>query len=364
MRIIHYIPSIDRSAGGTSTYMQVLAKALGRMAELHVITHASPNPLPLENCEIHLVPRWRPFSSIWRETVSAIVKGVDPDIVHVNCCWTPDCAAVQVLAQIMGYKVALTPHGMLEPWIIRRHYLTRKLPALLLYQKKAICKADIIHATADSERDNLLNLGYNSNVKVVKLGIDVGGIAMRSDWQKKRRILFLSRVHVKKGVNFLIEAASQLREELQGYRIVVAGEGDAEYVESLKRQVTSLGLEDIVELVGGVYGEQKWELYRNSDFFVLPTHSENFGLAIAEALSSGTPVITTVGTPWSDLNESCSGACIEVGAQPLTGALRRFLCLSDAEREEMGRNGRKLAEDRYSDSKMAEGMMALYDGVG
>lgn len=363
MKIIHYIPSIDRMAGGISTYMQVLAKPLGTMAEVHIMTHASENPLPMENCKVHDIPRYRPFSGVWKKAVVDLLDSVRPDIVHVNCCWTPDCAMIQRLAQKWGYKVVLTPHGMLEPWIIKRHYWTRKVPALWLYQKAAVQRADCVQATAESERDNLLKLGYNSNIKVVRLGIDAESIEMKKSWKKTRQILFLSRVHVKKGINFLVEAADVLRNELQGYKILVAGEGDADYVEALKRMICDRGLQDIVQLIGGVYGDEKWRLFQTSDFFVLPTHSENFGLAIAESLASGTPVITTVGTPWSDLNSSEAGAWIEIGTEPLVETLRRFLSLSEDELETMGRNGRKLIETKYSAHVMAEQMMEVYKSV-
>ena len=361
MKIVHYIPSIDRTAGGTSTYMQVLAKGLGELAEVHIITHVSENPLAMENCTVHYVPEYNPFKGTWRKKVAEMMEEVRPDIVHVNCCWMPACAVVQRIAQKHGYKVVLTPHGMLEPWNIKRHYWTRKVPALLLYQKAVVRKADCIQSTAESERDNLLKLGYNSNIKVVKLGIDADGIDMKRSWKKTRQILFLSRVHVKKGINFLIEAAVALRSELQGYKILVAGEGDADYVAEMKRMIADNGLQDIVQLVGGVYGDEKWRLFQTSDFFVLPTHSENFGLAIAESLASGTPVITTVGTPWNDLNDTNSGAWIEVGTQPLVETLRRFLALSDEELEAMGRNGRKLIEEKYSAHVMAKEMMKVYE---
>lgn len=361
MKIIHYIPSIDRTAGGTSTCMQVLAKGLGELAEVHIITHASENPLAMENCTVHYVSEYNPFKGAWRKRVAEMMEEVMPDIVHVNCCWMPACAAVQRIAQKHGYKVVLTPHGMLEPWIIKRHYWTRKVPALLLYQKAAVRKADCIQSTAESERDNLLKLGYNKNIKVVRLGIDADGIEMKRSWKKTRQILFLSRVHVKKGINFLIEAAAVLRSELQGYKILVAGEGDADYVAEMKRMIADNGLQDIVQLVGGVYGDEKWRLFQTSDFFVLPTHSENFGLAIAESLASGTPVITTVGTPWHDLNDTNSGAWIEIGTQPLVETLRKFLALSDGELEAMGRNGRRLIEEKYSAHVMAKEMMEVYE---
>lgn len=360
MRVIHYIPGIDRTWGGTSTYMQVLAKSLGKLAEVHVLTHVSANPLPMENCQVHFVPRYRPFSHTWKSTILALLEEIKPDVVHINCCWTPDCAAIQRVAQRQGYKVVLTPHGMLEPWIVHRHYWTRKLPALWLYQRAAIRKADCLQATADSERDNLLALGYNRNIHVVKLGIDADGIEMKKSWKRTRQILFLSRVHVKKGINYLIEAVAILRSQLQSYKIVVAGEGDGEYVANLKLQIHAEGLDDMVELIGGVYGEQKWNLYQKADFFVLPTNSENFGLAIAEALASGTPVITTKGTPWSDLNKAEAGDWIEIGTQPLVESLRKFIMLSADDLERMGRNGRNLIETRYSAKVMAKEMMTMY----
>ena len=363
MRVLHYIPSLDRTSGGTSTYMQVLAKELGRIAEVHIITHGSENPLTVENCTVHDVAGYSPLNGKFKREVEALFDAIRPDIVHVNCCWMPACAVVQRLAQRRGYKVVLTPHGMLEPWIVKRHYWTRKLPALMLYQKAAVQKADCLQATAESERENLLKLGYNRNIHVVRLGIDAEGIALKPAWKRTKQILFLSRVHVKKGINFLIEAAETLRKELEGYRIVVAGEGEADYVASLTEMIRAKGLQDIVQLTGGVYGEEKWRLFQTSDFFVLPTHSENFGLAIAESLASGTPVITTTGTPWSDLNTCHAGAWIEVGTQPLVETLRGFLALTDDEREAMGRNGRRLIEEKYSAKVMAEQMLHVYNHV-
>ena len=202
MKIIHYIPSIDRIAGGTSTYMQVLGKELGKLAEVHIITHASENPLPIDNCQIHYVSGYNPLKGSFNIEVNKLFDVLKPDLVHVNCCWMPACAFVQKMAQKRNIKVVLTPHGMLEPWIIKRHYWTRKLPALLLYQKAAIQNADCLQATAEDEKNNLSKLGYNSNIKVVKLGIDAESIAMKTSWKKSKQLLFLSRVHVKKGINW------------------------------------------------------------------------------------------------------------------------------------------------------------------
>lgn len=95
MKIIHYIPSIDRKAGGTSTYMQILGKELGKLAEVHIITHASENPLPIDNCQIHYVSGYNPLKGSFKIEVNKLFDVLKPDLVHVNCCWMPACSLVQ-----------------------------------------------------------------------------------------------------------------------------------------------------------------------------------------------------------------------------------------------------------------------------
>lgn len=270
---------------------------------------------------------------------------------------------LQRWAQSCGHKVVLTPHGMLEPWIMQRHYWTRKFPALLLYQKSAVVRAERLHATAESEKENLLALGYNNKISVIANGVDVDSIEMKTSWKRNKEILFLSRVHVKKGINFLIEAVAELKSELHGYTVRIAGEGEESYINELKRRASDLGIADIIRFEGGVYGDRKWELFRRADLFVLPTHSENFGIVVAEALASGTPVVTTEGTPWSDLHDYGCGWWTAVGTEPMVAALRSFLGLSEEELEAKGRNGRRLVEEKYSERKVAEEFVEMYNNM-
>lgn len=361
MKIIHYIPSIDRSCGGTTEYVRLLAEKLGQQSELHVVAHTSLHPVEMEYCRVHFIQKyiWGDMKKEWM----ALLDKVKPDIVHVHGCWNFQCAWVPKWSQSKGYKVILTPHGMLEPWIMKRNYWIKKLPALMLYQKKAICKADYIHATAESEKENLLQLGYNGKIKVIPNAVNVDNIKMKDSWQRTKTILFLSRIHEKKGLNFLIEAASILKKELNGYQIVIAGEGDTSYIETLKQMTLQADVQDIITFAGGVYGEEKWNLFRKADVFVLPTFSENFGIAIAEALASGTPVITTKGTPWTDLEKYGCGWHTDIGSLPTVNALKEFLQLDEMTLELMGRNGRRLIEEKYSTQSMADEMMELYKHV-
>lgn len=363
MKVVHYIPSIDRTSGGVGAYMQLLAKELGKLCDLYIVTSASENPLPIENANIITIPsKLTEFRKMKKEWCN-LLNEIKPDIVHVNCCWMPQSAFTQKWAQKLGYKVILSPHGMLEPWIISRHYWTKKVPALLLYQKAAVVNADCIHATAESEKDNLLKLGYNSKVEVVANGIDVDSVVMKDNWERKKNILFLSRVHVKKGIEFLLEAIAMIKDKIEGYTINIAGEGESEYILSLKDKAKELGIGDIVNFCGGVYGEKKWELFREADVFVLPTYSENFGIVVGEALACGTPVITTKGTPWEELKTEHSGWWTEIGTEATKEALLSFLTLSEDELKDMGNNGRKLVENRYSTRKIAQEMYSLYNKI-
>lgn len=177
---------------------------------------------------------------------------------------------------------------------------------------------------------------------------------------KEKENLILIQSPRKKGIEFLLEAVAIVKEQLTDYTINIAGEGDADYIASLKNKAKELGIEKLINFRGGVYGEEKWKLFREADVFVLPTYSENFGIVVGEALACGTPVITTKGTPWEELNTEHCGWWTEIGTEATKEALLSFLNISTCELQEMGYNGRKLIENKYSTKKIAHDMLLLY----
>lgn len=361
MKILHYIPSIDEKSGGVGAYMQLLTRDLGKNCDLHVLTHKGDNERILENCTVHYMPyKWLPWDNCRKEFLS-ILKELNPDVFHTNSCWMPVSALTAMWAKKEGYKVVYTPHGMLEPYAIKRHFWTKKLPAIILFQKKALQVCDLIHSTADMEKQNLLNLGWNNNVHVIANCVQIDDIEMKTSWKKTKKVLFLSRVHPKKGIHFLIEAVSQLKNEFEDYTFTIAGPGEDEYVNELKSLANSQGVANLFHFVGPVFGSAKWPLYRDADLFVLPTISENFGIVVPEALASGTPVICTNGAPWKELNDNNCGWCTDVGSEPIVGALKKFLLCSEKDLEIMGRNGRKLVEDKYASTTVATQFVAMYN---
>ena len=364
MKILHYIPSIDRTSGGVGAYMQLLTTELGKLVELHVATHREANPLTLENCTVHYIPKNNnPFSNKGKTEFLTLLNDIKPDVFHTNSCWLPLSARTTIWAKNIGYTVVYTPHGMLEPWIMKRHYWTKKFPASLLFQKRGIQIANVIHATAESEKHNLTQLGWNNNIEVIPNCVEIDKITMKESWIRNKNILFLSRIHVKKGINFLIEAIANLKADLQGYTINIAGEGEESYINELKQLASKLGVADLIHFIGGVYGDKKWELFKKADLFVLPTHSENFGIVVAEALACGIPVVTTQGTPWQELESYHCGWWTEIGTEATTKALKEFLQCTETQLEQMGKNGKKLIEEKYSSQKVAQDMVELYKKV-
>jgi glycosyltransferase involved in cell wall biosynthesis len=240
------------------------------------------------------------------------------------------------------------------------------MPALWLYQKRAIKMADYIHATAEMEKKNIQKLAYNNKIKYIPNGVIVDKAGMKSSWKKTKKILFMSRIHSKKGVDLLIDAISVIKDFLSGYRVIIAGDndtGDKGYLDKMKMKVRELNLHHLIEFVGGVYGDKKWDLLRNADLFVLPTHSENFGYVIPEALIAGTPVITSKGTPWQELNTHRCGWWINNDVDTIANTLKEAIALSEEEYRKMGLRGQELIENNYAIEVIAEKMRQLYEWI-
>ncbi|MDP4269942.1 MAG: glycosyltransferase [Bacteroidota bacterium] len=370
MKVLHFISSIDRNLGGTTAYLQLLANELGKSIEVMVVAgDHRHDPVEIENATVKLIDikmasslnvlgLYNKRQKIKRQ-INDIYVDFKPDIVHINGAWMPQLSIVQSEAKKKGIPVVLSPHGMMEPWIMNRNKWKKKI-AYRLFQHQANISADVLHATADSEKINLEKLGYDQPIKIIPNGIEIDNITIKTDWSPKRKILFLSRVHPKKGIEHLIDAIATLKDHFADGQIIIAGEGEDVYIEQLKQKIKSQGVEPLFEFIGGVYGDQKWQLFKEADIFVLPTYSENFGIVVVEALASGTPVITTVGAPWEELVKNKCGWWTELGTEPLLEVLRQYLEVSADGLRIMGENGRKLVVDKYSSKKMTEDMIALY----
>ncbi|MGD9558741.1 MAG: glycosyltransferase [Mangrovibacterium sp.] len=362
IKVLHFITSIDHRSGGTSTYMKLLSERISNEVDLTIVTGKTPNPVKINGVRIISLDLSILKLMGFRQKISELLDEMKPDLIHVNGIWELPNAIIQNVGQKKKIPVVISPHGMLEPWILKRNPHKKNL-ALSLYQRQSISRATCLHATAASEFDNIRKLGFQTDMAIIENGIKTDQIELKKSWKRTGTLLFLSRVNPKKGIETLIDAMANLREELKSYKVIIAGEGEPEYIESLKKRAADQEIGHQLVFCGGIYGKTKWELYRQADVFVLPTHSENFGIVIAEALACGTPVITTTGAPWHDLISWECGWWIEPGAGPLTEALAGFIVKTEAELETMGRNGHRLIQKKYTADQMGTKMISLYHSL-
>ncbi|MFH7000372.1 glycosyltransferase [Flavobacterium sp. FlaQc-57] len=354
MKVVHYIASIDKSSGGTTEYMRLLSNALNKDTSLIIATGISRQPISIDGVSINFFDcsmlRW--FSLL--KEFRVFLENEKPDIVHINGIWTPQNWGFQKVAQELKIKVVLSPHGMLESWIIQHNPLKKKI-ALFLFQNNAIRKVDHIHATAQMEKDSIRKLNFSNSITIIPNGIDMNDVKGIKEHYGTKKMVFLSRIHPKKGIEILLEAWRNC--DTKGWTLEIAGNGDENYIANLNQSAQDL---NNVHFVGAKYGKEKWDFLRSADVMVLPTHSENFGIVVAEALALGVPVITTHGTPWEDLETYECGWWFDLTVSNLEKVIYKALNTSAEELENMGNKGRKLVSEKYEINTVANKIIELY----
>ena len=250
----------------------------------------------------------------------------------------------------------MSPHGCLEPWALQHHGWKKRL-ALALYQKRVFSKAFMMVATARQELESIRQLCIGTPVAVIPNGVDMPS-ALTHLQVRERVFLFLSRIHPKKGLPDLVTAWALVRQP--GWRVVIAGPDEAGHLEEIRSQIEALGLGSDFEFTGLVTGDRKEALFAEADVFVLPTYSENFGIAVAEALARGVPVITTTGAPWEDIETWRCGWWVQPGVDGVARALVAAMNTSREELSEMGLRGVQLVKEKYSWDQIGRDALEAY----
>ena len=267
------------------------------------------------------------------------------DLVHLHGMWSPFLAVGALVARRRGLPLAISPHGCLEPWALGNRRLKKWL-ALKTYQGAILRWSSLFVATAEQEEHSIRLLGLRQPVAIIPNGVDVDAVTRHIAHGNSKIILFLSRLHPKKGLLDLVEAWSRVRR--LGWRIVIAGGDEQGYRAKVENFIREKKIESDFEFVGFVDGTRKQKCFDMADVFVLPTYSENFGIAVAEALGNEVPVITTTGTPWRDLIDHHCGWWVEPGVHGLSTALIEMMECDADELRQMGQRGRQLVTDKYA----------------
>lgn len=285
-----------------------------------------------------------------------------PEVIDVQGLWTYPSLANFRHHRLTGKPYIITPHGMLDPWA-RDHSWWKKKAVRIFFEDRHLAGAGCLRATAELEAENFRSFGLRNPIAIVPNGVEIPTLAPRGKTlSERRRLLFLSRIHPKKGLPYLLRAWADIASDRPDWELVIAGPDEVNHTAEMQRLAMSLRAPRIV-WHEAVHGEAKTSLYRSADLLVLPTHAENFGLVVAEALAHEVPVITTRNAPWKGLLDYNCGWWIDLEHDRLRTALFEATSLSRPALQEKGARGRAWMARDFGWSGIADKMLELYAWV-
>lgn len=359
MKLLHVVPHISAEASGPSYSVPRLCQALaedGHAVRLSCLGAARPVP----SVQVDLHPQWpvaRRFAISPAHARALARAAHEVDIVHNHSLWSMVNVAAGWVVPGKRAKLVVSPRGTLSSWALGHSRWRKRL--LWPLQRRVLARADLLHATSEAEYHDIRARGFQAPVVVIPNGIDVPPLPPRRPQDGLRTLLFLGRLHPVKGIDRLLDAWAALEAMFPEWQLVIAGKGESAHEEAIKAQAARLGLQR-VHFPGPLYGEDKAAAYRAADLFVLPTHSENFGMAVAEALAHGCPAIVSKGAPWSGLEREGCGWWIDHDVPTLQAALTHAMAQSADILQAMGAQGREWMRREYGWMSVAQRMTAAY----
>jgi glycosyltransferase involved in cell wall biosynthesis len=373
MRVIHVVPAISETANGPTYTVVSLCEALIRGGVDVTLAAMDWSPISSKPDFARTFPmgfgpkrlgrspemlRW-----LGKETSTQIV-----DVIHSHGMWQMCVLYPAKAARKAGKNLVVSPRGALSTWAMK-HGSWFKTFFWSSVQQSALARASCFHATAESEYADIRRLGFRQPVAIIPNGIDVPELTEKQ-YRGIRTVLFLGRLHPIKGIDILLESWAKVMDRFPRWQLLIAGTDSgygnkSGYLHEMKGLASRWKLKR-VHFVGALYGDAKLSAYRDADLFVLPSHSENFAVTVAEALAAGTPAIVTKGAPWSGLDTHRAGWWINVGVDSLVSALERAMAESPEDLGQRGRVGREWMIQDFSWAtigiRMAQTYRWLIDG--
>ncbi|HVS62077.1 MAG TPA: glycosyltransferase [Thermoanaerobaculia bacterium] len=329
-------------------------------------------PIDRDGVEVRYFPVPRPRRLCSSPAMKrALVAGVDAfDVLHLHSVFLAFTSSAARIAEQAGKPYVLAPRGMLVPELLRSRGRLRKSLWLRAVERRTIERASAIHVTTELEATDLGRMALDlPPIHVVPNGVDVDALLADRSMAPSEAIasaiaagpyfLFLGRISWKKGLDRLISWIAGL----EGARLLIAGNDEERLQPSLEQQARERGAADRIRFCGAVHGADRAALLAGALALVLPSHSENFGNVVIEAMALGAPVVVTpeVGLAATVADEG-AGLVVAGEAEAWTGALTRLICDTEA-RTAMGRRGLEAARRRFDWSRVAAAMVEVYDAA-
>ena len=278
-------------------------------------------------------------------------------VLHDHGMWLPSNLAASAVARTLNCPIIVSPHGMLQPAAVDYRGTKKKL-AWLLMERRRMRAATKVMVTSAIEEQAVKQLLPDACTVTVPLGFDVPAQS-EAHQPKEKTVLYLGRVHVLKGIEVMLRAWPQARQD--GWRLRIVGPTETTYRRHLLNLVTDLGIEDSVTLEGPIYRNEKLRVWHTSALFVLASYTENFGMVVCEALGHGLPVLTTDKTPWTDIPERECGWICSPTVPDVAHALRRAMSTPMPTLQAMGEAGWSWMKSSFDLPVVARQMNDCYE---
>jgi len=358
------IASVADEASGPTYSTLGLARMLGQLGEevtLRSLGEGSVKASPGFRHMTYEAASLGGFAGVSPRFRKAVAESAgSADIVHSHGLWLMENVYPANAALRTGKPLVTSPRGTFAPAAWSRSRL-KKVPFWLLFQRAAVAKTTMFHATSESEYRDIRRRGYRQPVCIVPNGVEIPAVAPKKLGDNVvRTLLYFGRIHPIKGIDLLIRAWSRLAASHPDWLLDIVGpEGEPGYVAQLEALAATVGAPR-VRFAGPRYGVEKSATYQQASLCVLPSHTENFGMTVAEALAAGTPVVTTTGTPWRELGEKAAGWWVAPDVDALEACLLEAFALPEEQLSAMGARGRGWMEQSFAWSEVARDMRSAY----
>lgn len=278
------------------------------------------------------------------------------DVVHLTAVYSFTTIPTMFLCKKKRKPMVWSPRGALQRWPgTPKRFMKSAFESLC---RSVLPRNAVLHCTSDEEAQESGIRISGREIRVIPNGVEIPSEYSSPERGQGTQFLYLGRLHPKKCIENLLSAFCELGS--MNASLIIAGEGDLAYSDSLKARIKSFQLENRVQMVGAVYGDKKHDLLASSDCTVVPSHTENFAIVVAESLAHGVPVIASRGTPWRQLEQNGCGFWVDNDPRSLAAAMRKIL---DLPMHEMGARGREWMRREFSLDSTTEKMSALYKAL-
>lgn len=369
MRVLHVIPAIDPSGGGPVRSLIAFIGAARGLVDMEVLTTVSGSTQMWRRYverQARIPIHW--MSNVGRHSrnfsVPAMLWLYDNiqrfDLLHFHACFSPINTVLATISRRMEVPYVVRPLGTLSPYSISYNHSALKKLYWRFFEKRTVGGSASIHVTSDMESSELEAVGLDTQIRKIPIPMDVPGGSNRYGTPISN-FVYLGRIHPKKGIEFFLRAFSKLDTKyLQSLKCTIYGNGDDQYVRSVINLVHKLRLTDKVSFQGEVRWGAREQVWKTADVFFLTSHHENFGVAVAEAMAHGIPVLISDSVALAEeVRAYDAGWVVPLDVDETASVIQKIIEKGNGWREK-GDNGRTLVKNQFNKESIGKDLLSMY----